>query len=238
MKRTLSILSVMIIIFGGVWLSDVLGIWSAESDKIPKSTLTGEFDPGDIRGSYTFLDIEQAFGIASAELAQAFDIVADQPQEFQVKSLETLYSYLNEGEDGTEIGTASVRYFVHLYTGIESDLVEETWLPKPALDLLLEKSKIGSDHVALSWGVELSEVPIVETEIVEEDHPEPFIKGPTTVQELVNKGMSIDTLEELLGVVIENRAVVIKDLCTENGLSFSEVKLRIEAYAVDHGLMD
>jgi hypothetical protein len=53
------------IMFGSVLISDALGYWQTESTKTPAVISTGEFageaDPADIRGSYSFGDVEAAF---------------------------------------------------------------------------------------------------------------------------------------------------------------------------------
>ena len=67
MKKTRLIIaiSVVVLIFGGVMISDALGFWQTTGSKVPQKIesgkFTGEFDPWDIRGSYTFGNIEDNF---------------------------------------------------------------------------------------------------------------------------------------------------------------------------------
>jgi hypothetical protein len=231
MKQRMSIFIMLMIIFSGIFFSDQLGWWATESEKVPKVTASGDYDPGDIRGSYTFLDIENAFDVSVLDLALAFGVEGDDLSAFQVKNLEEIYADIGQvlGDESIEIGTASVRYFVSLYTGIESDLVEKTWLSKQAYEILLEQDKIGNDSEVIKWVVQIDTKRvepsvIVDTSVTDEVHEEPIIKGTTTVQEVLNTGLTLEDLESVLGFKISSRAAVIKELCSENGMSFSEVK--------------
>ena len=112
---------IFVILFGGVAFTTAMGWWQTESSKKPATFSTGEFagqyDPADIRGSYTFGNIETSFDIPSTVLAQAFDIQTDDPSIFSVKDLEEIYA----GSE-FEIGTASVRLFVAFYKNLPFDL--------------------------------------------------------------------------------------------------------------------
>ncbi|HCP14730.1 MAG TPA: hypothetical protein DIT32_02965 [Peptococcaceae bacterium] len=135
---------VLVVIFGSVMISSALGLWQTTSSKVPDVYDTGtsvEYDPADIRGSYTFGEIEAAFGVPAEDLGRAFGIKdpADY-STFRCKELETLYSDL--AAQGTEIGTDSVRHFVALYKGLPFTLVDTTYLPAPAVEILKEKADL------------------------------------------------------------------------------------------------
>lgn len=145
---TLGIITVTVI-FGMVFLSDVIGYWATESRKEPSEITTGEFagenNPADIRGSYSLADIEKAFRIPVKTLANAFGIPESGAEIFQLKSLEVLYGSL--AEEGTEIGTSSVRYFVALYTGLPYEAGETIYLPRQAVDLLISEGLVSGDEI-------------------------------------------------------------------------------------------
>ena len=65
-----------VLFIAGVLITTAAGIWSTESSKVPVKFETGEFagefNPADIRGSYTFGDLEEIFGISVENLAKAF----------------------------------------------------------------------------------------------------------------------------------------------------------------------
>jgi hypothetical protein len=129
---------IVVILFGGIALTTAMGWWQTVATKEAVTFAEGEFagqaNPADIRGSYTFGDVEKNFGIAPAVLAQAFNVQTDDPAAFQVKGLETIY-----GDSGYEIGTASVRLFVTFYNGLPFDLSNDIYLPQEAAGLLKER---------------------------------------------------------------------------------------------------
>lgn len=101
--------------------TSLTGLWKTTTDKIPVKYEDGEFagqyNPADIRGSYTFDDIHNTFEIPLEDLGKAFGL--KDPAlfaSFKCNELETMYASLSE--EGKEVGTASVRYFVALYKGL------------------------------------------------------------------------------------------------------------------------
>ena len=131
----------VVVFFGGIALSSALGYWKTTSEKIPAVIQDGEnagqADPMDIRGSYTFQNISDNFGIPIEDLARAFGVTED-PAGFKCKDLESLYGDLSN----VEIGTASVRYFVALYKGITTQDSEAADLPAEAAAVLREKASL------------------------------------------------------------------------------------------------
>lgn len=130
---TVIIVAAFIIGIGGTM---VFNLWNTESTKEPakftEGALAGQADPADIRGSYTFQDIENAFSVPVKDLAAAFEVTGS-AENFQIKELETLYGDLEYGD----IGTGAVRLFVALYLEVPyEDAHEGTILPEPALDIL------------------------------------------------------------------------------------------------------
>lgn len=222
-NKTLFI-SIIIIIFGGIIISDNLGFWITGSTKVPRKTEVGVYDPGDIRGSYSFDDISNSFNITPEVLAEAFGIITENPNIVQAKDIENLYGDL---EEGIEIGTGSIKYFVALYCGIPYE--SEDILPLRAIEILYEEGKITDEkrEQLMASVTDLSQR--VFNEPIEDDMEEEIfqVKGKTTVQEVINAGVSIEELQAILGIEIESRGALIKDLCTENSLSFSEIKTEI-----------
>lgn len=224
-ERTLFLI-VILITFGGIAIADMLGLWTTESSKIPKKIQQGVYDPGDIRGSYSFEDISQSFDVTPNKIAEAFNIVAENPEMIKVKDVEKLYGQLGEG---IEIGTDSVRYFVALYTGIPYE--SHDILPAEAVEILYEEGKIQGDEKEnlMITAVDLPKTVYDANILEEEEHIEEgfTVKGKTTVQEVLNEGLSVEELEAIIGTKIKSRGNLIKDLCLENGLPFSEIKLEI-----------
>ena len=126
---------VVVILFGGIFFSSAMGWWQTESTKEAAKITSGEFagqaDPADIRGSYTFGDVEKNFAVPSAVLAQAFGVKDSNPAAYAVKGLEEMYAASEQ-----EIGTASVRLFVAFYKGMPYDLSTDIYLPESAATIL------------------------------------------------------------------------------------------------------
>lgn len=215
---------IIVILFGGVTISKGLGIWITESTKIPKTissgTYAGEFDPSDIRGSYTFNDIYNSFNIDPEILAEAFNITTDNPPEFQVKSLEDIYGNLE-----VEVGTDSVRRFTALYTGLPYE--SEEILPQQAIDVLYSNNKI-TDSEMKSLLQNTIILPTITDNTPNDSNSsseeESVINGKTTVKDVLKYGISLEQLEELIGIKIDDQSSTVRDLCQENAISFSTIK--------------
>jgi hypothetical protein len=232
---------VLVILFGGIAFSSVLGWWATESTKEPILFTEGEFagqaNPADIRGSYTFGDIEKSFNVAPEVLAQAFGITDGDPATFAVKEVEEFYL-----ESGYEIGTASVRLFVACYTGLPFDTTgQEIYMPQSATDILLARGNLTPEQTAyletytVTFGESLNaEQPAVDTipesaETSSTTTEEYTIKGKTTFGELITWGVSQSTIEELLGAPMPDVAMTLKDYAAANGLDFETLKPDLQA---------
>lgn len=231
-----------VILFGGIALSSAMGWWATESTKEPATFTEGEFEglanPADIRGSYTFGDIANSFDVTSEILAQAFGITTDDPAAFAVKELEAIYL-----DSGFEIGTNSVRLFVAFYTGLPFDIsVEETYLPRPATDILLAKGNLTPEQIAYleKFTVDIGDAPapVVEQPVTDvtpaatEVHTETeeyVIKGKTIFGELITWGVSQETIESIIGAPMPDPAMKIKDYASANGLDFEILKPALQA---------
>ena len=140
--RSIQLAPVILILFiAGIGLTMAFNLWKTESSKQPAKYLSGEFageyNPGDIRGSYSFDDISDAFDIPVATLAKAFGVEdRKNPGDFQAKELEEMYG---PQTDGGEVGTDAVRLFTAIYSGRPYTPEETTRLPNPAVALLKDK---------------------------------------------------------------------------------------------------
>lgn len=161
MKINSTALAIILVIlfFGGIFASNIAGLWKTESSKVVDKIKTDtsiergnpndvkgpieQGDPNDIKGSFSFLDISNNFDISVNEIEKAFDIknVSD-INSFKCKDLE---SYYGETID-KEIGTNSVRLFIALYKNIKFEIKEETYLPEIAVKILKEKATLSSEQ--------------------------------------------------------------------------------------------
>jgi hypothetical protein len=247
-SKPLAVLLV-IILFGGIFFSSTMGWWQTESTKETAKFTSGEFtgqaDPADIRGSYTFGDVEKNFGISPAVLADAFGVKSDNPAAFAVKELEGLYAGSEQ-----EIGTASVRLFVAFYKGLPNDLSTDIYLPEAAATLLHARNLSNEQAVYLASHTMPNPSAAPQAIQTPFDQPLPvatlpatslatphatdstarLVKGSTTFADLLGWGVSKETIETVLGVSMPAAPETkVKDYCTEKGLTFETVKIALQA---------
>ena len=247
---------VLIILFGGIAVADGIGLWKTESSKVPSLIKTGEFEgtsnPEDIKGSYSFQDIENAFNVPTAIIAEAFGINSDYPGDILAKDLEGIYGV---SQEGLEVGTGSVRTFIAYYIGL--DYEGDDGIPKQAVDILRDQGKWSKELDDLYEGriIDLSqfesnqleenqgeevlssekdlenqlEEDLPSEKVLEDEHDEDEqeVNGKTTVAELISWGISLEEVEEILTVQVDNENMLVKDICTKYDLSFNDVKLSI-----------
>jgi hypothetical protein len=236
-------------IFGGIGIASTAGWWNTESTKEPATIRSGEFSglpsPADIRGSYTWNDIEKAFGVPAERMMAAFS--ASDPDE-RVSALEAIYA--GKLPAGTEIGTDSVRLFVALFTGLPHEPEADTVLPAAAIPILrsegkAETSRIDAaaakafDPAAGATAAPTAVVPTVSAApaapqaaavpaATEHEVKSGEITGKTTFAELKAWGTDMGKVEAIVGGLGPDSQAV-KDYCAAKGLSFSDLKVKLQA---------
>lgn len=243
LKNQWLVIAIFVIVFGGVFVFDSLGMWKTESSKevskISEGQFAGEGNPEDIRGSYSFNDIDDNFDIEPAILAKAFNIQSDDPGSIKAKDLETLYTDLG---DDMEIGTGAVKQFVASFKGLPYE--GEDYILSSTIAVLKEHDK-WSDELESQFSELIIEVDEMNPKSVEydqsidsnaqnseesADHEEVIgIKGKTTVSDAISYGITMEQIEEVLGVEVTNENMLIRDICEQNGLSFSSVKDKLSS---------
>lgn len=234
---------IFIILFGGIAFTTAMNWWQTESDKVPtkfsQGEAVGEYNPADIRGSFTFADIVKNFEVPAAELASAFAIETDDPGSVALKDLESVYA--GAAAEGYEISTASVRLFVALYTGLPYEIVEQTYLPQPAVDLLVARGNLTDEQLTYitEHSVDLAAIKdstgqapaatAPASESVEGSQSERIIKGKTTFQEVLVWGVPKETIDAIFRMEMPNPLTKIKDFCAEKGLDFETIKPALQA---------
>jgi hypothetical protein len=221
---------ITIIIFGTIFTTKALGLWQTTNTKIPATYQSGEFkgqyDPSDIRGSYSFGEISDLYHIPLDDLGNAFAIQSNF-SSFQCKDLEGIY--VSAKAAGKEVGTDSVSIFVALYKGLPIALTDTTYLPNTAEAILLKAGKMTEEQKAfLSSHLVTPEYPTENSTKQTTNENPSFIKGKTTFKEVLAIGVKKEAIEAVLGTSIEDTSAVIKDFCTQKGLEFSDVKAKIQ----------
>ena len=253
---------VVVILFGGIFFSSAMGWWQTESTKEAAKITSGEFagqaNPADIRGSYTFGDVEKNFAVPATVLAEAFGIKDNNPAAFAVKGLEGMYS-----TSGQEIGTSSVRLFVAFYKGMPYDLSTDIYLPESAAALLRARNLKSEQAVYLAAHTvpnpgtapatsapqttpqavqtpsaqstpQATKAPSAQStpkaETPAASSTDRTVKGTTTFVDLLGWGVSQATIEKVLGTSMPAVQVTkIKDYCTEKGLNFETIRPALQA---------
>ena len=260
-SKTLAAL-VVAILFGGIFFSSAMGWWQTESTKEAAKITNGEFagqaNPVDIRGSYTFGDVDKNFGVPPAVLAEAFGVKDSNLAAFTVKSLEGMYT-----GSAQEIGTSSVRLFVAFYKGMPYDLSTDTYLPESAAVILRtrnlssEQSAYLAKHTVPNPGAapatstpqttpqatqapsaqstpQATQAPSAQStpkaETPGASSPDRVVKGVTTFADVLGWGVSKATIEQVLGTSMPAApGMKVKDYCTEKGLNFETIRTALQA---------
>ena len=234
-------LIIIVILVGGIYLAKGFDMWSTESEKIPEKLTegvgVGSYDPFDIRGSYTFGEISELFDMDIALLAEAFQLGdASSAEARQTKDLESLYGEL---PDGIEIGNESVQVFVAIMK--ELDLQgSDAYLPLSAVNVLLnENPEIAEDmltyleshqiDVTIATVDSEGAVAIVTESSPEKDSEETRVNGNTTFSEVLGFGITKEQIETILDADMPPENQTVKSYCSDNSLSFSEVKEALNA---------
>lgn len=134
------------VLLGTVFVTTQTGLWKTTSTKVPDTIDSGDFqgqyDPADIRGSYTFGEISDLFDIPVEDLASAFVLDTQNASILKCKDLESMYTI----EEDKEVGTASVRLFVALYKGLPITLTDTVYLPQSAEAILVQAGKMTEEQ--------------------------------------------------------------------------------------------
>ncbi len=219
---------VFVMVFGGVACSSALGFWKTVNSKEPirysSGEFAGEYNPDDIRGSYTFGEISKLFEMPIEDLGKAFAVKDKSKFEaFQCKELEAMYSA--SSAEGKEVGTDSVRIFTALYKSLPITLNNDTYFPKPAVSIL--KSKVILTDEQLKY-LESHTVTPPETESAEvsstNENTDRIVKGNTTFKELLDWGVKKEEIEKIINDKIPNTSEAVKDYATAKGTEFSTLK--------------
>ena len=224
-SKHIAIITVTLFVLG-VGGSMALNLWKTESSKIPSKydigEYTGQNNPGDIRGSYSLKDVEDAFGVPVEILVKAFALNnEDNPENFKIKELEDRYIL----DQGREIGTDSVRLFVALYKSLPYKSEEGTRLLRPS-NLILKDIISGDEMDELNTII--VDIPYNSNIPVIHEEPELSIKGNTTFREVLAMGLSEEDIREVFGELPKNMKISIRDYVKDNGLEFSIIKEKLQ----------
>ncbi len=244
-------LIVLIVIFGGIAGTMAFNFWNTRGggggqgsgDSMVPATFkvgefAGEYNPADIRGSYSFGHISELWEMPLTDLGTAFGLGdIEYLADFSCGDLHEAYANL---EEDVEIGTGSVKMFVALYTGLPYTLSGDDYLPQSAAEILKAKATLTEDQVVFldTHSVEISGLRIVEPDVITEgvvpteEHEtstEIVIKGNTTFGNLLDWGLPRDEIEAIIGEILPATGMTIRDFASQKGLDFGYIKEQLQA---------
>lgn len=255
-------LIIFVVLFGGIAFTSAMNWWQTVNTKTPvvfaEGEAAGQYNPADIRGSYTLADVEKSFKVPVADLKTAFGVPADvDGPSFQLKGLETLYA--EAAAQGKEVGTTSVRYFVALYGGLPFEVTDDIYLPRPAVEILKQHVQLSADQVAYLEAHIVEAIGAAAPAATQAPAAEPTapaaqpaaapatpdaaptaapataaaaahtITGKTTFQDLLDWGAPQAQIEKIIGGPLPALSVGLKNYCTEKGLDMETVKAALQA---------
>lgn len=139
--QTTFIVTLLVFILG-ISVTSTLGLYNTKTSKTPEKIetagYTDSYDPGGIRGSYTFSDISNLYNVPLEDLSAAFGF---SDASMKISKLSTIYESAS-----VEIGPASVKLFVAYYLGLPYEPAEDAWLPEAAAELLLNKETLSTEQ--------------------------------------------------------------------------------------------
>jgi len=230
-------ISMLVIIFGGILIASVLGVWGSKSEleqiNARYDGMDAGLDPAQIRGSFSFAEVSEFFGIPLDVLAEAFMLPETvDPQYFYNRDMEALFgAVLTEDQ---EIGNSAVQYFVALYTGLPYQQSEEMYLPQAAVDILKAQAELTDEQIAY---LDAHTVQIDPGDLLaalgtdgeeEHDQNEAVVKGTTTFYDVLNWGVTETDLMAVLNGEMPPTNILIRDYCTQVGLEYGIVKAELQ----------
>ncbi len=234
---------IFVLLFGGIGFSSAMNWWQTESTKTPvtytEGEAAGQYNPADIRGSYTFGEVSDLFGVPLGDLQAAFRLPADvDPAAYPLKSVEAQFAGLP-----VEMGTGSVRLFVAFYKGLPYDLAgaEGTYLFPEAAEILKARGSMRPEQAGYLEAHTVQDAPDATQQpgAAEEASPTPAaaehvspdrkVTGKTTFQNLLDWGVPQGTIEAVLGGSLPPAQTLVKDYASQKGLEFSTLKNQLQA---------
>jgi len=228
------LLAIIIIIGGGILLASQLGLYSTTRVKSPRKTAEGVYDIADIRGSHTLAEIEEYYQVPASSAIEAFGLRPDtNPTLFQLKDMKETFKPVElEGEEYI-VETDTVKVFTSLYLKIPYVSDETFYLPEKTVNYLIENKRLTGEEKEY-WQGHTFKLEYLDSKyltasefskIVVEEAEGFNVTGRTTIQELLDGGITEEKFEEVTGFKVpEDKLVLVRDFVIDKGIEFGEVK--------------
>ncbi|MGB2783401.1 MAG: hypothetical protein WBC45_05620 [Atribacterota bacterium] len=228
------LLAVIIIIGGGIFLASELDFYNTTRVKSPRKTAEGLYDVSDMRGSHTLEEIEKYYQLPASSVIEAFGLRPDTISAlFQLKDMKEIFKPVElEGEEYI-VETDTVKVFASLYLKIPYVSKETFYLPEKTVNYLVENDKLTGEEKEY-WQGHTFKLKYLDTKylaasefskIVVEETEGFNVTGKTTVQELLDGGITEEKFEEVTGFKVpDNKSVFVRDFVIDKGIEFGEIK--------------
>lgn len=198
----------------------------------------GQYNPADIRGSFTIEAISRYYNIPLSVVCEAFHIPEEEAANIQNKHFKYIYAGLEKS--GKNVGNGSMIVFVSMYKRMPFNVHEPEYLLEPAADILKSLGTLSAEELDYldKYVVSLDEAaPIpLDTFIPPADHDtDKQIYGRTTFGDLLDMGIPKDKIEAIINAAMPGNEVRVKDYCVQNNLAFSDY-VRPELYELIYDL--
>ena len=228
------LLAIIIIIGGGILLASELDLYNTDKVRSPKKTAEGIYDIIDIRGSHSLEEIEKYYQLPASSVIEAFGLRPDtNPALFQLKDMKEIFKPVELEEEEYIVETDTVKVFTSLYLKIPYVSDETFYLPEKTVNYLIENDKLTGEEKEYWLGhtfkleyLDSKYLTASEFSKIVVEEAEGFkITGKTTVQELLDGGITEEKFEEVTGFKVpEDKSVLIRDFVIDKGIEFGEVK--------------
>ena len=227
------LLAIIIIIGGGILLASELDLYNTTRVKSPRKTAEGFYDIYDIRGSHTLEEIKKYYQLPASSIIEAFGLRSDtNPKFFQLKDMKEIFKPV-ELEEGYVVETDTVKVFTSLYLKIPYVSDETFYLPEKTVNYLIENDKLTGEEKEY-WQGHTFKLEYLDSKyltasefskIVVEEAEGFKVTGKTTVQGLLDGGMTEEKFEEVTDFKVpEDKSVLVRDFVIDKGLEFGEIK--------------
>lgn len=231
-------LIIFIAIFGGIGLTSAVNLWQDGSSRTPRTLTQGEtagqYDPADIRGSSTFGEVSSYFNIPLEVLKAAFHVSAE--KDITGTPLKDMADF------APDMSPHSVGMFAAFYNGLPFDPGEEAYLSSDAAAILIQHGKLTPEQRAYLDAHTLKDIGVRDGQITptilavqtipaetKGSNAPKTITGTTTFQDLLDWGMSKETIEKIIGAALPDVKKAVRDYISDQGLEFRSYKDSLQA---------
>lgn len=196
---------IVITAFFGIILGfQAAGVWSTSGKVDPsgKAIQPSVSDPTSIKGWMTLEQIVATYKVPLAEILTQFNLPATTPITTAVKDLES-----DTFDTSALIAWLQSRTLpIEVPSATLEPIITTSATPQVATEIIEAITPAATEHLA----------------------PDRTITGKTTFQELLDWGVTTETLQNVLGEPITDYNLIIKDYAVSKGLAFSDLKTLLQ----------